>query len=213
MPCWSVPRGLRPNNEWQEHFAIIPSVGVPEPEPYRQQFEEVKVQARELTAGLNEERFNWRPGPHQWSIEECLAHLTIVGQWEVGAIERAIEEGRARGLTGSGPFRYGPLDRFIVRMTEPPVRRKLRSPRRFLPLDGQPVTAIVPTFLHLQSQFLRLIERAAGLDLARVKVATPISRFYKMSLGMMFAQAAAHERRHMAQARRVREMLPELAGR
>ena len=97
-------------------------------------------------------------------------------------------------------------------MTEPPVRRKVRAPRRFLPLDGQPVTAIVPTFLHLQSQFLALIGRSEGLDLARVKVSTPISRFLKMSLGMMFAQASAHERRHMAQARRVREMLPERAG-
>ncbi len=182
-------------------------MGVPELEQHRRQFEEIKVQARELTAGLNEERFNWRPAPNHWSIEECLAHLTIVGQWEVAAIERAIDEARARGLTGSGPFRYGRLDRFIVRLTEPPVRRKLRSPRRFLPVHGQPVTAIVPTFLHLQSQFLMQIQRAQGLDLARVKVATPISRFYKMSLGMMFAQAVAHERRHMAQARQVREML------
>lgn len=186
-------------------------MGVPELEQYRQQFEEIKAQARELTEGLNEERFNWRPGPNQWSIEECLAHLTIVGQWEVRAIEQAIEDAGARGLTGSGPFRYGRLGRFIVRMTEPPVRTKVRAPRRFLPLHGQPVTAIVPTFLHLQSQFLLQIERADGLDLARVKVATPISRFLKMSLGMMFAQAAAHERRHMAQARRVREALPELA--
>ena len=207
-----MPRGLPPKIERPGHFAIIPSVGSPELEQYRQQFEEVKVQARELTAGLNEEPFNWRPASNQWSIEECLAHLTIVGQWEVGAIERAIQDARARGLTGSGPFRYGPLDRFIVRMTEPPVRRKVRSPRRFLPQHGQPVTAIVPTFLHLQSQFLMQIERADGLDLGRVNVATPISRFLRMSLGMMFAQAAAHEHRHMEQARRVREMLPELAG-
>jgi hypothetical protein len=52
------------------------------------------------------------------------------------------------------------------------------------------------------------LERADGLDLRRIKVATPISRFLKMSLGMMFAQAAAHEQRHLMQARRVREQLP-----
>ena len=185
---------------------------VPELEQYRRQFEDIKVQARELTEGLNEERFNWRPAPTQWSIEECLAHLTIVGEWEACAIEQAIEDGRARGLTAAGAFHYGRLDRFIVRMTEPPARRKVRSPRRFLPLHGQPVTAIVPTFLHLQSQFLLLLDRAGCLDLARVKVSTPISRFLKMSLGMMFAQAAAHERRHLAQARRVWEMLPQPAA-
>ena len=42
----------------------------------------------------------------------------------------------------------------------------------------------------------------------RVKVQTPISRFLRLSLGAMLAQIAAHERRHMDQARRVREMLP-----
>lgn len=184
----------------------------PELEQYRQQFAAIQARTRELTAGLNEERFNWRAAPHQWSIEECLAHLTIVGQWEVKAIENAIDATKARGLTGNGPFRYGAFERFLVRMTEPPVRRKVRSPRRFLPLHGQPLTAVVPTFLHLQSQLLLQIERAEGLDLARVKVATPISRLFKLSLGMTFAQTAAHERRHLEQAQRVREMLPGMAA-
>ena len=100
-------------------------------------------------------------------------------------------------------------DRFIVRETEPPVRHPFSAPRRFVPLHGQPITAVLPTFLHVQRQFLLQLERAEGLDLARVKVTTPISRFLRLSLGMMFAQAAAHERRHMAQARRVWERLEE----
>jgi DinB superfamily len=177
-------------------------------EPYIRQIETIQNQARELAHGLNEAQFNWRPAPDQWSIEECLSHLTMVGQWEVQAIEQAIKQGRARGLTGSGPFEYGGLDRLIVDLTRPPVRMRLPAPRRFVPLHGQPVTAILPTFLHVQSQFLLQMERAEGLDLRRVKVATPISRFLKLSLGMMFAQAAAHEQRHMEQAWRVREKLP-----
>ncbi len=170
-------------------------------------FQQAQIEARKLAEGLNETRFNWRPAPGQWSIEECLAHLTIVGTWEIQAIERAIDNARARNLTASGPFQYGWFDRWVVRMTEPPVRRKVRSPRRFVPVHEQPVTAVLPTFLHLQSMFLLQIDRAAGLDLARVKVQTPISRLFKMSLGMMFAQAAAHERRHLEQARQVRQQL------
>ncbi|MBZ5727668.1 MAG: DinB family protein [Acidobacteriia bacterium] len=177
-------------------------------EEYRRQFEQIQSQTKELAAGLDEAQFNWRPASGAWSIEECLAHLTIVGGWEIAAIERAIERGKTRGLTGAPPFRYGWLDRFLVRATEPPVRYKVSAPRRFRPLHGQPVTAILPTFLHLQGRFLLQLERARGLDLARVKVDTPISRFLKMSLGMMFAQAAAHERRHLEQARRVRSILP-----
>jgi DinB superfamily len=176
-------------------------------EQYRQQFEQIAGQAKELTAGLSEAQFNWRPETGQWSIEDCLAHLTLVGQWEVRAIEEAIDRATERGLTGTGPFEYSALDRYILRETEPPVRHEMPSPKRFVPVHGQPITGILPTFLHVQRQFTIQLERADGLDLRRVKVVTPVSRFLKLSLGMTFAQAAAHERRHMLQSRRVRERM------
>ena len=175
---------------------------------HRQVFEQVASQSSQLTAGLSEAQFNWRPAPEQWSVEECLAHLTMVGQWQVQAIGTAIDQAKARGLTASGPFEYPALEKYILRETAPPVRHKLPAPRRFQPLHGQPITGVLPTFLHVQSQFIRQLERADGLDLRRVKVVTPISRFLKLSLGMMFAQAAAHEQRHMQQARSVWERLP-----
>lgn len=174
---------------------------------YCQQFEEVSAEARNLTRGLAEVRFNWKPAPGQWSIEECLAHLILVGTWEAKAIDAAIEDARAKGITGTGPFRYGAIDRLVVNLTQPPVRRKFPAPRRFQPLHDQPLTAVVPTFCHLQRQFQLLAGRADGLDLARVKVATPISLFFRMSLGGMLEQIVAHERRHMDQARRVRDLI------
>jgi hypothetical protein len=186
-------------------------VGAQQLEEFRDQIRRIQQQAEDLTRGLTEAQFNWRPAPDQWSIEECMAHLTIVGQWEAGAIEQAIEEGHTRGLTGSGPFQYGPIDRFIVNVSgvgpDGRPRRRFPSPRRFVPAHGQPLTAVVPTFLHLQRQLGMQLDRAEGLDLARVKVNTPISRFLKLSLGMMFAQIVAHEQRHMAQAQRVREKI------
>jgi hypothetical protein len=177
-------------------------------EEHRQVFEEVAGHANQLTAGLSEAQFNWRPAPAQWSVEECLAHLTMTGQSQVQAIETAINEARARGLTAAGPFEYPAIERYILRETAPPVRHELPAPRRFQPLHGQPITGVLPTFLHVQSQFIQQLERADGLDLRRVKVVTSISRFLKISLGMTFAQAAAHERRHIEQARRVWERLP-----
>ncbi len=116
---------------------------------------------------------------------------------------------KAHGLTGAGPFRYGLFQRFILRETEAPVKHKFRAPKHFRPLHGQPVTAVLPSFLHLQSQLKLLAESAEGLDLARVKVATPMSRLFRLSLGTTFAQVAAHERRHLEQAWRVRR---EMAG-
>ena len=183
------------------------SVVHPELEQYHQQFEQIASEAKELSNGLTEAQFNWRPAPEQWSIEECLSHLTMVGQVELLAIEAAIGQARTRGLTGSGSFEYPMWERFILRETEPPVRHAVAAPKRFVPLHGQPVTGVLPTFLHVQRNFAIQIARADGLDLRRVKVPTPISPLLKLSLGMTLAQAAAHERRHIAQARRVWQRL------
>lgn len=177
-------------------------------EEHRQAFEQLSSQANQLTAGLTEAQFNWRPALEQWSVEECMAHLTMIGEWEVRAIETAIDQAKARGLTAAGPFEYPAIERYMLRETALPVRHALPAPRRFQPLHGQPITGVLPTFLHVQSQLIRQLERADGLDLRRVKVATSTSRFLKVSLGMTFAHAAAHEQRHMEQARRVWERLP-----
>jgi hypothetical protein len=91
---------------------------------------------KELTAGLTETQFNWRPAPEQWSIEECLAHLTVVGQVEVQAVEKAVDEAKAKRITGTGPFEYPVWERFILRETEPPVRHQIRAPERFVPAQG-----------------------------------------------------------------------------
>jgi hypothetical protein len=178
---------------------------IPELDDYRRQFEQIREETARLVEGLNYEQFNWRPGPGQWSIAECLGHLFITGEAQRRGVDTAMERAHARGLTGRPPFRYPVLQRWILAATAPGSKRRFRAPRRFHPVGGQPVTAVVPTFLHLQRQFLDRIEQANGLDLARVKVVTPISRYYRFCLGMVFAQVAAHERRHLLQARRVRE--------
>jgi hypothetical protein len=181
-------------------------------EGYRQQFQQIRAQAAELTAGLKEDQFNWRPAAGVWSIEECLSHLVMVGQSQVRDITDAVDQAHARGIKGSGPFDYGHIDRFIVGLAEPPVRQPLPAPQRFHPLHGQPITAILPTFNHVQDMFVLQADRAEGLDLARIKVPTPISPWLKMSLGMVFKLATAHERRHIEQARRVRVKLFQSNG-
>ncbi|MEO8597055.1 MAG: DinB family protein [Candidatus Solibacter sp.] len=177
----------------------------PQLEEYRQQFERIADEARELTSGLTEAQFNWRPAAGQWSIEECLSHLVSVGAAQIEVIDPAITAARAKGLTGKGPFEYPAWERFIVRESEAPVRHAMSSPKRFLPIHGQPITGVLPTFLHVQRQLTHQIERADGLDLRKVKVPTPVTRLLKFSLGGTLAVVAAHERRHMAQARRAFE--------
>jgi len=168
------------------------------------QFSALKTEATELVNGLKESQFNWRPSPQAWSMAECLLHLNIVGDRSVHTLEKTLVEARARGLTGDGPFRLGWLSKWILANTEPPPKRKAKAPRSATPAYGQPLTAVMPTFLHLQGQLALLLEQANGLDLARVKVPAPGLGPLKLNLYATFAWIAAHERRHLWQARQVR---------
>src|SRR5215813_1549189 len=99
----------------------------------RKQFENITEQTKSLTKGLTEPQFNWRPGPAQWSIEECLSHLVIAGSHHLKLIEAAIEDGRAKGLASTGPFRYGAIERFFLHQLQPDSTRKFSAPRRMQP--------------------------------------------------------------------------------
>jgi DinB superfamily len=170
---------------------------------YYEQFENIKEDALELTAPLNDDQFNWRPSPRQWSISECLAHLNVLDGLDVPAIRDSIEGGRAAGLVGKGPFHYGFLSRNFVRFSEPPVKLKFRAPKLYRPLADQPKNKVVPAFIAIHDQLLELILKSNGLDLARITVGTLFPRV-KFSLGQRFALLAAHDRRHLRQGWEVR---------
>ena len=169
---------------------------------YYEQFENLKEDALELSAPLNDSQFNWRPSPKQWSISECLGHLNVLDGLDVPAIRAAIEAGGAAGLTGKGPFRYGFLSRQFVRFSEPPVKLKFKAPKVYQPPPDQPKDKVVAEFLAIHDQLLDLIPKSNGLDLARIKVGTPFRM--KFCLGQRFALLAAHDRRHLRQAWDVR---------
>jgi hypothetical protein len=168
------------------------------------QFSAAKTEASSLVSGLELPQFNWRPSPHSWSIAQCLMHLNIVGDRYVHVLETTLAEAKAQGGTAQGPFGYGWLGKWILKNTEPPPTRKSKAPRSTRPTDDQPVKAVLPTFVHLQGQLAAQLEEANGLDLARIKVPAPGLPF-KFNLHLTFAWIAAHERRHLWQARQVRD--------
>ncbi len=168
------------------------------------QFAAAKADASELVNGLQELQFNWRPSAGSWSMAECLLHLNMVRDRCVHTLETTLADARARGRVGHGPFGYGWLGKWIMAHTEPPSKHKYRAPRAFTPAHGQPITAVLPTFRHLQEQLSRQLEQASGLDLSHIRVPAPEARLLRFNLQLTFAWIAAHERRHLWQARQVR---------
>jgi DinB superfamily len=171
---------------------------------YYEQIENIEEDAQELTAPLDDTQFNWRPSPKQWSISECLAHLNVAAALDLPLLAEEIERGRAAGMTGHGPFRYGVVSRWFVGFMDAPPKFRVKAPKIYSPPAGFTRDKVVPEFLSIHQRLLELVAKANGLDLARIKVASPAGPF-KMSLGQRFALVAAHDRRHLWQAWQVRK--------
>jgi DinB family protein len=171
---------------------------------YDRQFEALERDARRLVDGLSERALVWHEAAGTWSIGDCLDHLSVTGKQSLSHIRSAIAEARSRGLLGAGPFRHPVTGRVLIRLMDAPPRMRFKAPRAYRPMRDAPVSEILTAFFLLQSELIHALSEANGVDLARVKVANPVSTWFRMTLGQEFALTAAHERRHLWQAWRVR---------
>jgi hypothetical protein len=159
--------------------------------------------ARELLLGMSEAQLNWKPSPNRWSIGENVLHMRGVNARYLDAMEEAIEKARTKKMFSGGPFRYGWLDRWFLSQVEPPPKRRLKAPRIFVPASPRADRKDVDEFLGTLDRLSRAMHSVNGLDLARVKVASPLTRLLRFSLGTCLLVLTAHSERHLQQARGV----------
>lgn len=177
---------------------------IPELADRRDEFRAAKQRMALLVSGIDQDQFNRRPPDGGWSMAECVDHLVVTGEQMCPRLEEQIDKARTKGRWSNGPFDYGFMgDKFIRLIGDaelPP--KKLRAPSVFKPRAGRrhDLEETVSRFQRLQDDFIRLVEKANGVDLKRTKVTSAVTRLIRLSLGQWFAGLAAHQRRHLWQA-------------
>lgn len=172
-------------------------------EDLRAQILAITEDARQLFASLNQQQFNWRPQAGVWSIAECIEHLNVSAKLYFPMLDAKIHEGHEKKIFAPEPFRYSWFNNWFVRTLEPPVKLKVKTPKAFVPTPDKSFSVVSEDFLQVQEAVIDRIEQANGLDLRRLKIQSPGSKFIKLSLGRALAMIAAHERRHLWQARQL----------
>jgi len=178
----------------------------PELEAFRGEFDAIAADANALLSSLSDTQFYWSPSPERWSVAQCVEHLNVTARSYLPMLDDAIAHATRRGAYGNGPFAYGWLGPWFVRAMEPPVRRRFKAPSVFQPSPAAPPqerAAIEAAFRGYQVQFVDRLRQADSVDLAKARVRSPASRWLRLPLGSAFALMAAHERRHLWQARQV----------
>lgn len=157
-----------------------------------------------LALPLSDQQINWRPSDGRWSIAECITHLTATGRAYVPAIEQAVERGFARGRVGGRDFIPGRIGRWLIAQMEPPPKRRMSAPGKIVPQRVEAAASVRSAYEEMHRELLRVVRNSEGLDLGGVKMGSPIMPLLRQPLGVWMGVLAAHERRHLWQARQVR---------
>jgi hypothetical protein len=164
--------------------------------------------AREVLAGLSREQANWRPdNGRSWSVAQCIDHLArtndVYGASLTEAVQRAVLR---RPPMRRGPVSPGWLARRFLRSIEPPPRRRFPARPIVLPEDTRDPEVALQGLFESHDSLRRLMADAADLDLNRIRYRNPFLRNWRLfSVGTGLLTLPAHERRHLWQARNVRE--------
>lgn len=162
--------------------------------------------ARALVAGRTEEQGAWRVEPGSWSVAECLDHLATANRVYLSAMQpaadRALQQGRRRRV----PAQPGLIGGWFVRSLEPPAKAfsRRKAPRSIEPRTSPALADAVRAFLASQDEVRTFLRSYADIDLAGVRFPNPFVRGIRFSLATGLHVIAAHERRHLWQAWRVR---------
>ena len=170
-------------------------------------FDAIEADARAIVNGLPEPLGAWRVDATAWSVAECLDHLAIANRAYLRAMEPVAERSLMEGSTRRGPAQPGVFGSWFIRTLEPPVKPRFRTkaPQSIRPRDARPLADAVAQFLASQDEVRTFLRRYAHIDLAGVRFPNPFVRGIRFSLATGLHVIAAHERRHLWQAWRVRQ--------
>jgi hypothetical protein len=159
--------------------------------------------ARALMAGLTYDQLNWQPAPGSWSVGQCFEHLCITNEAYLPAIAAALAgtpDAPAEDITPGWFGRW-----FLRKFVEPSNdSKRVGAPTKIRP--GTRVDLSVLDRLVSSNQACReLIERARTKNVNHIRFRNPLLPGIRFTVGTGLQIVASHERRHLLQARRVRE--------
>jgi hypothetical protein len=161
--------------------------------------------AGRLVADLDDTQLNWQPDDGRaWSIAQCLDHLTTTNGIYLDALRAGAARARSDDLARRGPIQPGWLSRLFIRAMGPASSMKFPAPSIARPASRKQKEDVLPAFLRIQEDVRAFAQACADLDLNRARFENPFVRGVRFSVGTGLLVIAAHDRRHLEQARRVR---------
>jgi hypothetical protein len=157
--------------------------------------------ACQIAGGVDDNGWSARPAPDQWSVAECLTHLSLTSQAFLPLIDAALGGDRGPGGATTTRCRMDLTGRLLwLAMT---INVPVKTTERFVPRGPQPRASALSEFGALQAELIDRVARSQGLDLGARRIVSPFDGRLRYNLCSCFRIIAAHQRQHLKQAERV----------
>jgi hypothetical protein len=166
-----------------------------------QELRDTRARAEEVFNGRKPVELLRRPAERRWSAAECVEHLNITNRAYLPRLSEAVRSLRQKNLVGHGKFRLDWNARLLQYWLEPPSRLRLPTGAAFRPAGQPDPAAVLNAFEAIGRDLETELANARGLALDAEKIRSPFARNMQYSVYSAFTLIAAHNRRHIWQAR------------
>lgn len=165
--------------------------------------EDVAREADAVFGGFDVPRLNWRPDATRWSVGQCFDHLLVENRQVIGAARDALAGTNPPTLWQRVPMLPRLVGRLLIRTQSPDGRRRFKAPASGRPATSDIAGDIVARFVRQQREMADWVRTLDAAQAARVIVASPFANVVTYSVLDSCRLIAAHDWRHLQQARRV----------
>lgn len=185
----------------------------PELERISAELTDAQARMHRVAESVDDAAWTTRPPKGGWSIDECVAHLTLTNQRYLPVLEAALDQAPTWNDDAEGRpaaperFHRDLAGWFLTRMMEPPVRFRLPTAPPFEPAGPASRPTTVAAFDATQAALLEAIRQMEGFNIMAIRIRSPFNPSLRYTTWSALCILAAHERRHIWQAERVRKAL------
>lgn len=148
-------------------------------------------------------QLNFKKDEKSWSILECLEHLNLYGDFYLDEIDNKIASTHFK--SPSETYKSSILGSYFTKSMKV-NDDKIKGMKTFAnmaPKSANLPVSIVDRFIAQQEYYLKLIKKAADVNLTKTKTSISISKLIKIRLCDTLMVVVYHNERHIWQAKRV----------
>lgn len=162
----------------------------------------ITLDANQVASSLTPGQLAWQPSPGTWGVGHILEHLIITNDAYLKVMRGLIyARDAAHAENGSAAWEPTLSGWFLVSLMR--AKWRVKTKRSFavqVPRDN-----VLAAFLDRQNTQVTFLRAAAALEWAKVRMASPVNRVWRLNLGDVFMVLTVHAQRHIKQMERVRD--------